>query len=100
MAGDKKGTELSLNVIIIAVILFVVMIVLIAIFTGKMGGIRKSMNKTESQYGEDKCKMPGTDRICVMTEKACVEERGGFVYQKPASGKWSDCLWGQACCSN
>lgn len=94
----RKGVELTMNLIIIAVILLVVMIVMIAIFTGKMGGIRKSLNTTESQYSQERCEVPGTDRTCITTESAC-EGRGGFVYQKPSGGKWSDCMWGQVCCS-
>lgn len=94
---NKKGMELSLNIIIIAVILFIVMIVMIAIFTGKIGQVRTSLNKTESQYGQDKCKVPGTDRSCAMNEDSC-RSKGGFIYPKP-SGGWSDCILGQECCS-
>ncbi|PIN86113.1 hypothetical protein COV19_06470 [Candidatus Woesearchaeota archaeon CG10_big_fil_rev_8_21_14_0_10_44_13] len=94
----KKGMELSLNVIIVAIVLFIVMIILVALFTGKMGGIRKSLNKTESQYSQDKCQIPGTDRVCVITQSSC-ENRGGFVYEAPQGGKWSDCYLGQICCS-
>lgn len=96
---NKKAMEMSMNTVIIAVILLIVMIVLIMIFTGKMGSLRKSMNKTESEYSAEKCEVPGTGRVCVISEDAC-ENRGGFVYQKPAGGKWGDCMWGQECCSN
>lgn len=99
MPKNKKGTELSMNIIIVAVVLLIVMIVLIMIFTGKMSSIRKSMNKTESQYSQDKCKVPGSGRACVISEDSC-DERGGFVYESPDGGKWSDCRWGQVCCSN
>lgn len=97
MVKNKKGTELSLNIVIVAVILFIVMIVLIALFTGKIGQIRKSMNKTESQYSEDKCKVPGTDGYCTISKDKC-ENMGGYIRQKPEGG-WSDCILGQECCS-
>ena len=39
---DKKGAELSLNVIIVAVILLIVLVVLVIIFSGKTGIFAKT----------------------------------------------------------
>jgi len=46
----KKGQGLSLNVIIVAAIALIVLIVLWAIFTGRMGGFSKGV------VGTQKCK--------------------------------------------
>ena len=44
----KKGQGLSLNVIIIAAIGLIVLVLLIAIFTGRIGTFRKSVAREEA----------------------------------------------------
>lgn len=97
MKKSRKGMELSMNTIIVAVILLIVLIVLIIMFTSKMRNVNRSLNSTESQYAQNKCKVIGTGRQCVVSKDSC-EERGGFIYDKPQGG-WSDCPLGQECCS-
>ena len=43
---SKKGQGLSLNVIIIAALALIVLVVLVAIFTGQIGGFRSGVDKT------------------------------------------------------
>ncbi len=46
----KKGQGLSLNVIIIAALALIVLVVLVAIFTGKMGEWTANLKKQETKY--------------------------------------------------
>jgi len=46
---DKKGQGLSLNTIIIAAIVLIVLIVLWAIFTGKMGGFSTGISEEDAK---------------------------------------------------
>ena len=48
---NKKGVELSLNVIIIAVILLVVLVVMIVIFSGKTSIFAKTTSGCEARGG-------------------------------------------------
>ena len=50
---DKKGQGLSLNVIIIAAIVLIVLVVLWAIFTGRMGTFTKEVVKCRG--GDQNC---------------------------------------------
>ena len=61
---NKKGAELSMNVIIIAVLVIVVLIVLVIIFSGR---IKIFGNVTQTQanpYTKSTCDIPGTGRYC------------------------------------
>lgn len=49
----KKAQGLSLNTIIIAAIVLIVLIVLWAIFTGRMGGFTKGVTTTEREALEE-----------------------------------------------
>ena len=53
MKSKKKG-QLSLNTIIIAAIVLIVLIVLWLIFSGKMGGFTKGLNETSGKEARDK----------------------------------------------
>ena len=61
---DKKGAELSLNVIIVAVILLIVLVVLVIIFSGKLGLFTKSSEETSAPFKPTVCDVPGTGRYC------------------------------------
>jgi len=52
---NKKGAELSLNVIIIAVVI---------IFSGRTNIFAKSTQQASQQYTADRCDVPGTGRYC------------------------------------
>ena len=61
---NKKGAELSLNVIVIAVIVIVVLVVLIIIFSGRSNIFVKSTTQIEEPYSATRCDVPGTGRYC------------------------------------
>ena len=51
MLHNKKGAELTLNVIVIAAIVLFVLVILLLIFTGRIGGFQKESAKCETQGG-------------------------------------------------
>jgi len=82
----KKSQGLSVNTIIIAAIALIVLVVLIAIFTGRFGIFSKSLDEIGNI-----CKLPGTNRECCST---------GNTLPDPPGGKWSDCGDLKHCCSS
>ncbi len=48
MIINKKGADLSVNVIIVAIIALLVLVILFAIFTGRMGWFNKGLDKTSN----------------------------------------------------
>ncbi len=100
----KKGQGLSLNTIIIAAIVLIVLVVLWAIFTGRMGvftkGIQEEDIKTRIEAerfytgglaAEAKC---GSDGTCKPT---CDNNKVQFLAGKPAE---EQCVVGFVCCSS
>ena len=61
---NKKGAELSLNVIIIAVLVIVVLIVLVIIFSTRTSIFTKTTHDTSKPYEAQTCDVPGTGRYC------------------------------------
>jgi len=51
LRSNKKGAELTLNVIVIAAIVLFVLVVLLLIFTGRIGSFQKESAKCETQGG-------------------------------------------------
>ena len=74
---SKKGQGLPMNTIVIAAIVLIVMVVLILIFTGRMGGFTQDIQQCTAKGGEcvgtEGCaqgniidgKCPGTQVCCV-----------------------------------
>ncbi len=77
---NKKGAELSLNVIIVAVIVLIVLVVLVVIFSGRLGIFGRTTASCETQGGfcteESECP-PGSTRIfdaeCEGSQICCLE---------------------------
>ncbi len=90
-----KAQGMSLKVIIIAVIALIVLVVLVLIFTGKAKMFTKGTGDTADAYGTDKCKIPGTDRVCL--DKISCEQQGGSWDNRGDKG-YTDCPY-QGCCS-
>jgi len=88
----KKGQGLSLNTIIVAAIVLIVLIVLWAIFTGRMGGFASGMVSTEKC--SDVCDATGgsVDGTCVATDNNYVGK-----YDADGDGKLEDT---DLCCCN
>jgi len=84
----KKAQGLSLNVIILAVLGLLVLLVLILIFTGKMGFLSKEISGCESKQGA-KCVDDAGDHQCPSDPDG---DAGYFT-------KYSyDCKEGKVCC--
>jgi len=49
---NKKGIEISMNVIIVAAIGLLVLVVLSVIFLGRMGGVSENLSNCEVQGGK------------------------------------------------
>lgn len=89
---NLKSQGLSLNVVIIAAIVLIVLIVLWAIFTGRMGGF--STGLTGTQKCSDVCEALG--KGTPESGGACVSGSGDYVgqYADPTGKKLETC-----CCS-
>lgn len=61
---NRKGAELSLNVIIIAVIVIIVLVVLVIIFSGRTQIFTRTTHETSEPYESNVCDVPGTGRFC------------------------------------
>ena len=59
----KKAQGLSMTTIIISTLAFIVLIFLVAIFTGKIGGFGSDIDTSLDSF-KDKCVLPGTNRKC------------------------------------
>lgn len=64
---NKKGAELSLNVIIIAVLVMIVLVVIVIIFSGRTQLFNKTTQDTSDPYTGKRCDIPGTGRYCAGT---------------------------------
>ncbi len=84
----KRAQGLTMNVIIIAAISLIVMIVLIAIFTGRI-----TVFQEKAKIGEDTAKA----NICVEQGGSCAETcPEGFTTLTPPGVTWTDCQ--NKCC--
>jgi len=71
--NNKKGAELSMNVIVIAALVLVVLVVLIVIFSGKIGSFGKGLNNCDS--------------TCVTSSSDCAEGSTPiFIYSCDSNG--------------
>jgi hypothetical protein len=64
--SDKRAVEISMNVIIVAIICLLVLIVLAIIFTGQTGKFMRGINDCAKKGGED----------CEKTDAECVDKGG------------------------
>ena len=88
---NKKGQSISINTIIIAALALAVLVVLFAIFTGRLGGFTKGV--TETDTCAQKCTslslLTHNDKLRIDCEPS-----GTFV-----AGKFSDAPNNGCCCS-
>ena len=82
----KKAQGISLNVIIIAAIGLVVLVLLVAITTGRMTIFGKSVGQTTDVAKINICKK-SSDYICASD----TANLGIIELQSPPQGGWSDC---------
>ncbi len=57
---SKRGVELSLSTIVVAAIALIVLVVVVAIFTGALRKVPISVNSCEAKGGD----CPGEGRLC------------------------------------
>ena len=91
---NKKSQGLSLNTIIIAAIVLIVLVVLWAIFTGRMGGFSKSLNDCESRGGYPQ-EIPCDDSVFInypgtSSKYCCIEGFKGKVSNAIVEGSFED----------
>ena len=84
MIKNKKAAEMSLNVIVVAAIVLIVLVVLTIAFTTKFGEFNNQVDDCESKGGTE------------MTEEQC-KEKDGLVMGRITDdeGKYT----GNVCCS-
>ncbi|MBI4150110.1 hypothetical protein HY488_01770 [Candidatus Woesearchaeota archaeon] len=90
MMKTKRGMELTMNTIVIAVIALIILIVLVLIFTGRIRITGEETEKVVQPYTGEKCSIPGTGRTCRFQNEC--ESMGGL------NNGQLDCTVG-ICCS-
>jgi len=90
----KKAQGLSLNTIIVAAIVLIVLIVLWAIFTGKMGGFTQGLGSTTESVEacNKRCTATGMYVKGIASSNACKERQMGKV--RTSTGGEENC-----CCT-
>ncbi|MBI3035511.1 hypothetical protein HYY71_04255 [Candidatus Woesearchaeota archaeon] len=87
---NKKGQSISINTIIIAAIALAVLVVLFAIFTGRLGGFTKGVQETDTCA--QKCSSlnmnPGSHPIDE-SSKSCIT--GQYIAGAYVDGKFGCC---------
>jgi len=61
---SRRGMELTMNTVIIAVIALIVLVVLALIFTGRIRTSSEATEKVVKEYTGERCSVPGTSRAC------------------------------------
>lgn len=90
---NKKAQGISINVIIIAAIGLAVLVVLFAIFTGRLNIFSTGISKTASC--ENACKAQGKAAISGGMDETSCKANAAFNY---VPGKYDDVAQGNACC--
>ena len=89
----SKGQSISINTIIVAAIALAVLVVLFAIFTGRMGGFTKGVQETDTCA--QKCASLNLPRSADVSQSECslIPYSGTFI-----AGKFSDTPINGCCC--
>ena len=94
---NKKSQSMSINVIIVAAIALAVLVILFAIFTGRMSIFKSNTDKTEAAGYACICSAPNSGRICAAVDP---DGTGTKIKVDPVvqcGGSWTDCAltcWG------
>ena len=85
----KKAQGISLNVIIIAAIGLVVLVLLVAIFTGRINVFGKGVDATSEV---------GVQNVCLRADRVCLESQpDGYVEAEVPAAGWIDCTDPKLC---
>jgi len=90
MNFTKKKGDISLTTIVVAALALLVLIVLVAIFTGKIGLFSQGYGKTTDNV---------KDQVCGAKNGRCFERcpGTGYPFQEPGRN-WIDCGAEEVCC--
>ena len=87
----RKGQSISINTIIVAAIALAVLVVLFAIFTGRMGGFTQGLQQTDNC--KQKCDSLNYAKAEDLIKETCQNLQGIFI-----PGKFTDTLVNGCCC--
>lgn len=87
-----KGQSISINTIIVAAIALAVLVVLFAIFTGRLGGFTKGVQETDTCA--QKCASLNLPTAADLTQFECQQRNSGTFI----AGKFSDTPTNGCCC--
>jgi len=87
-----KGQSISINTIIVAAIALAVLVVLFAIFTGRLGGFTKGVQETDTCA--QKCASLNLPNTGDLTQFECQQRNSGTFI----AGKFSDTPTNGCCC--
>ena len=90
---SKKAQSISINTIIVAAIALAVLVVLFAIFTGRLGGFTKGVQETDSCA--QKCSSLNLPNTADLPQFECSQKPSGTFI----GGKFSDTPNNGCCCS-
>lgn len=95
---DKKAQGLSINVIIIVAISLIVLVVLIAVFTGRMGGFVKGVDT--SATCSNACSALGMQKAAVakLSSTDCTSATSNYRFLGGGNQKYGDLVGTQECC--
>ena len=89
---SNKGQSISINTIIIAAIALAVLVVLFAIFTGRLGGFTKGVQETDTCA--QKCSSLNLPNSADLAQYDCSQKTSGTFI----AGKFSDTPTNGCCC--
>ena len=85
---NKKAQGMSINVIIIAAIALAVLVVLFAIFTGRIGLFSQGVQKSEESAYKCVCAAPTANRGCASVAPV---GKAPIIPQSIGCSQWTDC---------
>lgn len=88
---NKRGQGISINTIIIAAIALIVLVVLIAIFTGRIGLFSRGVQQTEQGAYACVCNNPTNEFEEVCGNAPLIGVWIELTSPAQCNGKWSDC---------
>lgn len=84
---NKKGAELSINIIIVAAITLIVLVIVIVIFASRTTMFSRDVNSTQAKL----CSSQGG--FCILSEDCAEPLSAGILSQT-----YPDCVGGTVCC--
>ena len=95
---DKKAQGLSINVIIIVAISLIVLVVLIAVFTGRMGSFVKGVDTTSTCINA--CSALGLQKASSteLSASGCTSITANYRFLGGGKEKYGDLTGNQECC--